>query len=102
MNLDRFKKLSFLSYLSIVLTIFSTTLLIEYFTITSQTKLMIEEAQKRASENVFGFAKIIINPTLEKDYSDIIEKGRIMQCLSQLLVVHGVYRDWETDRKSVV
>jgi hypothetical protein len=34
---------------------------------------MIEEAQKRASENVFGFAKIIINPMLEKDYSDIVD-----------------------------
>ena len=73
MKLDRLKKLSFRSYLSIVLTIFSTTLLIEYFTISSQTKLMIEEAQKRASENVFGFAKIIINPMLEKDYSDIVD-----------------------------
>ena len=73
MNLDRFKKLSFLSYFSIVLTIFGTTLLIEYFTVSSQTKLMVSDAKKRASENVSGFAKIIVNPTLEKDYSGIID-----------------------------
>ncbi len=73
MFLKKLKKLSFLSYFSIVLTIFSTAAALEYFTITAQTKLMVEEAQKRAAESAAGLAKIIVNPTLEKDYSGVID-----------------------------
>lgn len=73
MFLDRFRKLSFLSYSSILASIFLTALLLGFLTTIVQSKLIVKEAQKRTEETATGLSRIIVNPALEKDYSRIID-----------------------------
>ncbi len=73
MFFSRFKKLSFLSSFSILISIFLTALLFGFLTVTMQSKLIVKEAQKRAEESSIGIAHMIVNLVLEKDYSRIID-----------------------------
>lgn len=73
MFLDRFKKLSFISFSSTLLSILLTALLLGSLIVIVQSKLIVKEAQQRAEETAAGLAKIAINPILEKDYSRIID-----------------------------
>jgi C4-dicarboxylate-specific signal transduction histidine kinase len=66
-----FKRLSFRTFASILLSILLTALLISYFTANSQTKILQDEYSKNAEESAVGIAKMLKNYIHLRDYASI-------------------------------
>jgi C4-dicarboxylate-specific signal transduction histidine kinase len=66
-----FRKLSFRTFASIMLSILATAMLMGYFSIGTQTKILQDEYRKNTEETAIGIAKMLKNYIHLKDYASI-------------------------------